>query len=117
MARPEEYEGRCAQIDAIHPQLGRRSIQAPQCGKRKTRSKQDFNGQSRLTVDTAAHDSRSMKLAECELALRQKCNLIFRLTYAAVLRFFGFALAFVFICSFAASSSATAFWSFSASTR
>src|SRR5258708_2690357 len=38
-------------------------------------------------------------------------------SYAAVLRFFGFAPAFLFLSRFAASSSATAFCSFSASTR
>ena len=60
---------------------------------------------------------QTIKMAECKLALRQKCQLIFRLTYAAVVRDFGFALAFVFLSRFAANSLATAFWSFSVSTR
>jgi len=55
------------------------------------------------------------KMAEYELALRRKST---TMTYAAaVLRLFGLALALVFLSRLAASSSATAFWSLSVSTR
>jgi hypothetical protein len=68
--------------------------------------------ENRLTLDF-----RSIKMAECKLHSARKCKLIYRLTYAEVLQFFGFALALVFLSRFATSSSATDFWSFSVSTR
>lgn len=65
-----------------------------------------FNGLGCWTVDTAATVSSPIKMAECKFALRPKSK---EIAYSTVLRDFGFALA--------ASYSATAFWSFSASTR
>ena len=49
MARPEEYEGRCAQIDAVHPQLGRRSVQkhSDVWEEENSFKARNFNGQGR----------------------------------------------------------------------
>jgi hypothetical protein len=90
---------------------------APQCGERKVVQSNKCQRAGLLAVDTVALDFRSIKMAEWKLALRQKCKLIFRLTYAAVLRVFGFTLALFFLSRLAASSAATAFCSFSVSTR
>ena len=66
-----------------------------------------------LTPLATMHINENGGVREAHSARNLNCDL----SYAAGLRFFGFVFAFVFLSRFATNSSATAFCSFSVSTR